>query len=257
MNNDRLEALLWARLDGTIEPEEMAELEAHLSADPGPREFERRIVAIAEGLDNLEHERPPAALRENIQNALANATPPTQHHENMGTIPPTHPTASWHTKWLPVAASLLIGVAIGYLLHPNSGRTIDHSIAAGTMVIPADDPESRVEVHLDGGAGQVIAHRDMVDIMIDVELTHETDVAVTLEGAGGPVHLEGLSSTDASATEVSTHHGWVVVSAIGPCSVRFSAVASTANDPLRLRVASGGFTIEEHWIGPPREALEP
>jgi hypothetical protein len=257
MKNDRLEALLWARIDGTIEPEEMAELEAHLSEDPGPREFERQIVAIAEGLDNLEHERPPAVLRENIQNALANATPPTQHHDNSGTIPPTHPTASWHTKWLPVAASLLIGVAIGYLLHPDTGRTIDDSIAAGTMVTPSSDLASRVEVQFDDGAGQVTAHRDMADMVIDVELTRETDVAITLEGAGGPVRLEGLASTNASTTEVSTHHGWVVVSAIGPCTVRFSAVASTANDPLRLRVASGGFTIEEHWIGPPRGELEP
>ena len=205
----------------------------------------------------MDDERPPAVLREKINDALDRANRPSHHHENLATIPPTHPTTTWQRTWLPVAASLLIGVAIGYLLHPNSGRTIDHSIAAGTMVTPANDPDSRVAVHLEGGAGQVVAHRDKADIVIDVDVTREIDVAITLEGTGGPVHLEGLSSSNASTTEVSTHHGWVVVSAVGPCTTRFSARTSIADDPVRLRVASSGFVIEEHWLGPLREELEP
>lgn len=256
MNHNRLEALLWARIDGTIEPGELAELEAHLREHSDSRHFERQIVTIAEGLDELEHEQPPADLRNNIAEALANAKPPTLHHEHTGAIPPTYPTTTWHLKWLPVAASLLIGVAIGYMLHPNAGRTIDHSIVAGTMASPANDPDSRVEVQLDGDAGRVIARRDMAAIVIDIELTNETDVAITLEGTGGPVRLEGLSSTNASTTEVSTQHGWVVVRALGPCTVKYSALASTTNDPVRLRVASGGQTAEEHWIGPQRNEIE-
>jgi hypothetical protein len=257
MNHDRLEALLWARIDGTIEPQEQAELEAHLTEHPQSRDLERQIAVIAEGLDSLEHERPPAVLREKIREALATASPPSQHQPNTGTIPPTHPTTTWQSKWLPVAASLLIGVAIGYLLHPNTGRTIDHSIAAGTMVTPANDAESRVEIRLDGGAGQVIAHRDTADIVIDVELMTETDVTVTLEGTGGPVRLQSLSSASASTTEVSTYNEWVMVHAEGPCSVTFSALASPSDDAVRCRVASGGLTIEEHWIGPQRNELEP
>ena len=35
MNTDRLEALLWARIDGTIEPEELAELEAFARDEHG------------------------------------------------------------------------------------------------------------------------------------------------------------------------------------------------------------------------------
>ena len=54
MNTDRLEALLWARIDGTIEPEELAELEAHLAEHPEPREIERKITTIAHGLDTRE-----------------------------------------------------------------------------------------------------------------------------------------------------------------------------------------------------------
>jgi hypothetical protein len=257
MNNDRLEALLWARIDGTIEPGELDELEAHLRDNPEPREIERQIAAIAEELDNLEHETPPSVLRQKIDEALANANAPTSQSDNTVTIPPTHPTPARPATWLPVAASLLIGVAIGYLLHPETGRTIDHSVVAGTMVAPANDLQSRVEVQLDGGAGHVIAYRDMADIVIDVELTSDIDVAVTLEGMGGPVRLESLSSTNASTTEVSTHHGWVVVDAIGPCTTRFSALASATDDPVNLRVASGGVTTEEHWIGSLQSEVDP
>ena len=257
MNNDRLEALLWARIDGTIEPEEMAELEAHLRENSDNREFERQIAAIAEGLDTLEHEQPPEGLRERIDQALHHAKPPTSQHHQAARIPPTHPTPTWRSKVLPVAAGLVIGVAVGYLLHPNAGRTIDHSIAAGTMVAPVGDQESRVDVRLEDGAGHVIAHRDMADIVIDIDLAKEIDVAVTVEGMGGPVRIESLSSTDAATTEVSTHYGWVVVHSTGPCAVRYTVVASATDDPVRLRVASGGLTAAEHWLGPGQEGLEP
>ena len=76
MNIDRLEALLWARIDGTIEPEELAALEAHLAEHPEPRDIERQISVMAEELGRLEDEEPPAVLRERIDGALANATPP-------------------------------------------------------------------------------------------------------------------------------------------------------------------------------------
>ena len=257
MNNDRLEALLWARIDGTIEPEELAELEAHLRDHPEPRKIERQIVAIAEGLDTLEHEQPPEALRERIDQALHNATPPTSQHDTAERIPPTHPTPTWRSTVLPVAAGLVIGVAVGYLLHPNAGQTIDQSIAAGTMVSPAGDQVSRVDVRLEDGAGHVIAHRDMADIVIDIDLTSEIDVTVTVEGMGGPVRIESLSSTEAATTEVSTHYGWVVVHAVGPCAVSFTAVASATDDPVRLRVASGGVTAAQHWLGPGQEGFEP
>ena len=53
MITERLEALLWARVDGTIEPEELAELEAHLAEHPEPRDIERQVAVIAGELEKM------------------------------------------------------------------------------------------------------------------------------------------------------------------------------------------------------------
>ena len=79
MNIDRLEALLWARIDGTIDPQELAELEALLAEQPEPRQFERQITWIADGLKELDTVQPPSELRGRINDALENATPPEAH----------------------------------------------------------------------------------------------------------------------------------------------------------------------------------
>jgi hypothetical protein len=255
MNTDRLEALLWARIDGTIEPEELAELEAHLTEHPEPREIERQITTIAEGLDRLDKVQPPQELRGRINSALANATSPAAHP---APTPHTHSAPAWSARWLPLAASLLIGVTVGYLMHPGTVRSIDQSRVTGTMITPPVQPDAvPVEIHLDAGAGTVSASRAGADVVIDMKLIAEVDLGVTLAGAGGPVHFAGLNSTNASATEVSTEHGWVVVQTHGPGTVRLSVSAIDADDVLRLQVSANGIPMEERWIGPLRNELEP
>ncbi|MBD3851990.1 MAG: zf-HC2 domain-containing protein [Acidobacteria bacterium] len=254
MNTERLEALLWARVDGTIDPEELAELEAHLAEHPEPREIERQITTIAEELDSLEKVQPPSELRERIRGALENAAPPSARTDHSPAALHPHSAHSWPAKWLPLAASLLIGVSIGYLLHPNAGGSIDRSVVTGTMVTPPGQTETgRVEIQLDAGAGSIIASRDRADVVVDVVLTTEIDVAVTLGSAAGPVRLESLLSSDASATEVTTQNGWVVMRTVGPGTATVSVNAIDAAEPLRLQVSTGGFVTEERWIGASRE----
>jgi len=255
MNTDRLEALLWARIDGTIEPEELAELEAHLAEHPEPREIERQITTIAEELDRLEKVQPPQELRERIDGALANATAPTAHPTP---TPHTHSAPAWQVRWLPLAASLLIGVTVGYLMHPGTVRSIDKSRVTGTMITPPAHPGAApVEIHLDAGAGTVFASRSGADLVAELVLTEEIDIAVTLTGAGGPVRFTGLNSTNASATEVTTEQGWVSVRIVGPGTVRLSVSAADADDMLRLQVSIDGIPVEERWIGPSRIESEP
>ena len=69
MNTDRLETLLWARIDGTIDPEELAQLEAHLAEHPEPREIERQITTIAEDLDSLEKVPPKKCIASRFQSS--------------------------------------------------------------------------------------------------------------------------------------------------------------------------------------------
>ncbi len=258
MNNDRLEGLLWARIDGTIEPEELAELEAFLAEHPEPRKIERQITTIADELDRLERVQPPPELRGRIDNALANATPPAARTDHPATTLHTRLAPAWPARWLPLAASLLIGMTAGYLLHPGTGGSIDRSRATGAMLTPTAQPGAAlVEIHLDAGTGSVSASRSGADVVINVMLTTEIDLGVTVAGAGGPVRFAGLNSTNTSATEVSTEHGWVVVQTHGPGAVTLSVSAIDADDPLRLQVSVDGFLAEERWIGPSRNELEP
>ena len=258
MNTDRLEALLWARVDGTIDPEELAELEAHLAKHPEPPEIERQITTIAEELDSLEKVQPPSELRARIGNALADASPPTGRIDHPTTTQHQHFAPASPARWLPLAASLLIGVAIGYLMHPNTGGSIDQSAVTGTMVTPPSQLETgRVEIQLEADAGSVTASRAGADVVVDVVLTAAIDLAVTVAGAGGPVHFEGLSSTNASASEVTTDQGWVVVRTSGPGTVTLSVSAAVADDTLRLQVSSDDIPAEERWIGPLRREPKP
>jgi hypothetical protein len=255
MNTDRLEALLWARIDGTIEPEELAELEAHLAEHPEPREIERQITTIAEGLDRLDKVQPPQELRERIDGALANATSPTAHPT---ATPRAHSAPAWPVRWLPLAASLLIGVTVGYLMHPGTVRSIDQSWVTGTMITPPVQPDAApVEIQLVAGTGTVFASRSGADVVIDVKLIAEIDLEITVAGDGGPVRFAGLNSTNASATEVTTEQGWVSVRIVGPGAVRLSASAENSGDMLKLVVTVDGAPVEERWIGPSRNAIEP
>jgi len=258
MNADRLEALLWARVDGTIKPEEEAELEAHFSEIPELREIEHQITTIAGELDSLEREEPPADLRARIDRAIADATPPAVRTKRPSATPFPVPRPTWTAKFLPLAASVLIGVAIGYLLHPNAGASIDQSVATGTMVTPPGQLETgQVEIQLDDGAGRITASRAGGDVDVEVTLTTEIDIAVTLGSAAGPVRLESLISSNASVTEVTPHNESVVVRTVGPGTARISVTAIDAAEPLRLQVSASGQATEERWIGSNRNEVEP
>ncbi len=254
MNTDRLEALLWARVDGTITAEELGELEAHLTEHPKTREIERQISAIAEDLDSLEKVPPPSELRTRIERALADATLPAAQTDHLPTVHHTHSASAWQAKWLPLAACLVIGVAIGYLLHPNAGGSIDESVATGTIVTPPGQLETGyVEIQLDDGTGSIVASRDRADVVVEVVLAAEIDIAVTLGSAAGPVRLESLLSSNASASEVTTHNESVVVRTVGPGTATVLVNAIDAAEPMRLQVSTGGLVTEERWIGASRE----
>ena len=258
MNKDRLEALLWARVDGTIDPESEAELEAHFVEHPENRKVERQITAMAEGLLHLEQEDPPSILRERIKGAVKVAKPPRPYHERSTTALDSRSKAASLPKWLPLAASLLIGVAIGYLLHPGAGGSIDRAGVTGSMMAPSDHPATGlVEIPLDAGAGSIVASRDGADVVISVRLNTEIAVAVALGSAGGPVRFKGLLGSNASTTEVRTDNGVIVLRAVGPGTATVSISAIDAAEPLRIDVSSGGLMVGEHWIDLLQKELKP
>ena len=260
MRLERLEELLWERIDGTIDAADQVELEAFLAEDLEARELSQELTVLAKRLAGVREVAPPAALRERIDRALADATSPPSR---TGTDHPTttthiHPAPPWTARWLPLAAALLIGVTAGYLLHPGAAGSIDRSRATGAMLTSsAQSGVEPVEVYLDAGIGSVSASRGGADVVIDVVLTAEINLGVTLAGAAGPVRFAGLNSANAAATEVSTEHGWVVAQTHGPGTVTLSVSAADADDTLKLVVSIDGAPVAKRWIGPTRIELEP
>ena len=256
MNTERLEALLWARVDNTIEPEELAELEAHLAENVAAQETEKQIRRIAQGFDQLEHVQPPPELRGRIDEALSRAEPPAR-----GPIPfdPARAGSPRSMPWLPIAASLLIGVSIGYLMHPVTGGSIDRSEVTGSMLTPTSLTETApVEILLGTGTGSVVASRAGTDIVVDLTTSVPADLRVTLAGTLGPMRLAGLTTEAALAAQVSTGQGWVVVQVLGTGRLSLTSTASQADEVVRLQVSSNdGASIEEHWLGPSTMEPEP
>ncbi|MBW2668110.1 MAG: hypothetical protein JRE13_17605, partial [Deltaproteobacteria bacterium] len=76
MKGERLEALLWERIDGVIDDTDRAELEAFLAEHQGARALEEELIALADGLANVVELDPPGELRPRINRALEAARPP-------------------------------------------------------------------------------------------------------------------------------------------------------------------------------------
>ena len=186
MKSDRLEALLWARVDGTIDESELAELENILAAGGEPRKVERQIALIAEELDRLEDVQPPAELRDKIDSALAQASPPAARIGRSGAAPRPRPSNPVVSRWLPLAASLVVGVAIGYLLHSGPAAPIETAHVSGSMTVPAAQPPAPPAVlDLGRSIGSIEIRRAGEIVTLDLDLESDRDLELVLETPDG------------------------------------------------------------------------
>lgn len=224
MKTERLEQLLWERLDGTISNDDLNELEAVLVEHPEPHELEREIARLAEKLDDLDTIPPPAELRTRIDRALANAKKP-KHSPQAAAHPGTSP--AWQRRWLPLAASLVIGVAIGYLVHPGAGTQVDGPRAAGAMysaTATADAPA--FEIDLGSGVGTITTNATGSEVEIDAILTGGNRVEVALRAADGDLRLLETKQIHKQSSELKVADAGFFFQADGPGSHYFVLDAS-------------------------------
>jgi len=249
MRLERLEELLWERADGAIAPDKLAELETFLAEHPESKDLEREIARLSEFLTPRDEVSPPAALRERIDRALAAATPPV--HE--ARIPRTARARRWRDRWsarlLPVAASLVFGVAIGYLLQPGATGPIDDSQAAGAMRAAAVTTETApVIVDLGADTGRVVANRVGSDLVIDIGLVRELDLRLDLEAADGEIRLIGMIHSAGSPSEVTLENRRLTVRVRGPGTQRIKAVVSGKASRVWFQAMADGTVVIERWI---------
>lgn len=200
MNRNRLEQLVWERIDGTILPDDLSELEAHLAEHPEPRQVEREILRLAELLDNRDDVPSPAELRSRIDKALSESPGPA---ERIST--PTPSSRRRIPLWMPMAASLALGIAIGVMLQIGGAGSVDERHATGSMTTPAPVAEPEMQVfNLGEGIGRVSARREGSLLTFDVVLETAVEVELVLANTDG---TDTVLTTTGPGTRRLVHDG--------------------------------------------------
>lgn len=248
MNPERLEALLWGRIDGTISNDDLAELQAALTEHPEPSHLEREITRIAEELDDLQRVPPPAEMRDRIATALDDA-------DAAGDAAPVvfrRRSTNRPYYWLPLAACVLIGVALGYLL-PRTGRfALDESQVVGTMGTAGAPFGAPFNVDLDGGLGTVKVEPASAAATFSLDLPTDREIVFTVMCTGGELAVTELDESSAASSTLSVAGGTVVLRTRGPGSFRLGVTAGSDLAPLRIEITADGELIGNSSIDVPR-----
>jgi len=250
MKTERLEALLWERIDGTIAAGDLAELEAHIAEHPEAGSLQRQIEGLAGQLDRLRPVKPPAELKGRITTALHDV--PASQRPTRGirsTLRPA-PARLRPVAWLPIAAGLLVGVTVGYLLHPGEGLSVDGSRAAGTMSVPAGDrPSSTATIDLGGTAGSLEIARTGAEAEISVDLVGDHDLGVDLEAADGDLLVTSVGTAESGQFEIAATGEHARFRTRGPSTHTLRMAMSSMATPLHLVVSLNGAVVADQWIG--------
>lgn len=251
MNPERLETLLWERIDGTIGDTDLAELEAALAEHPEPRHLEREITRLAEQLDELPRVAPKGELKVRVAAALAEADAPARRAAE---VPAAIRRSRWTegpAAWLPLAACLVIGFAAGQLLPSIGGVAVDELKVAGTMGSGTARPGPPLSIDLGGSVGTLTVARDVSSTTIELNLAADADVMLSLEQPNGGLAVSELDGTARSGNSLSVVGGTVVLRTRGPGTSRLGVTAGNSAAPLRLELRIHGKTVVDRWIATP------
>lgn len=246
MNSERLEALLWERVDGTISTGDLAALTAALTEGEEPLRLEREVVGLADRLADVRPVAPPERLRARIDEALAAATHAADHVKLQGTVARRRAWAESTPRWLPLAACLAVGIALGAILPLVGDLDVPESQVAGTMGAAAGLP---VALDLGDGRGVVRIVRSPLETRIDLELETDEEVVLSIWQVGANLAVSGLDSADHSTT-LSMTGGSVSLTTRGPGLRSLGIRGATPTAELRLEVTVGGAVRLEHRFAP-------
>lgn len=249
MKTERLESLMWEFLDGTITADERADLEAHVERHPEAREFQREIEKLAEQLDGLGRAAPPENLRPRIAAALQEVPAPTREPQPVSSFAPPMAPQRRSVAWLPLAASLLVGVAVGYLLQPGAGLSVDRSRAAGAMTSTAPGFATHtLEIDLGERAGTMVVRPLADGAAISIELVSATDLEIVLEVADGMLLPTGIDTVDSAGFGITAGVGRTVIRTRGPAIHELKFTTTETTESVHLVVRSNGAVVADDWL---------
>ena len=235
MNSERLDQLLWELIDGEISDQDHLILREYLVGRPEAEERRREFVALATKLGSQERVEPPAELRERINAALDAMPAPVSEAPPVVVRmpPPTAPT--WPMRASYLAAGLLLGVGLTFLIVTGSGQDLDQSKLYGTVQLPLEDA---VTVDLEADAGTLVFDRSGTRQTLDLDLRRHGAVVMELESQSGVIQLEALEQGGSTGLEASTKGSRLRLTMHGPASLRLTADVGDKNASLLITITA-------------------
>jgi hypothetical protein len=248
MKSERLEALLWERIDNTLGDAERAELEAALAADPEARRLETEIAHVAGQLESLPRLAPGHGLRSRIASALAEVRAPGRPAAMSAASIARRRSIARPNAWLPLAACFVIGIALGLMLPSIGDVEVEESKAVGAMGADAVRPGPPLRLELDRGLGILKVTRTGSAAIIELRLETDDEVTLALQQPGAEIAISELGDDAGPGRSLSVVEGRVVMRSRGPGAIRLGITAGSDTAPLHLEVSADGATVAERWV---------
>jgi hypothetical protein len=241
MNPERLDELLWELIDGEINPEDHTILREYLVGRPEAEERRREFVALATKLGSQERVEPPAELRERINAALdAVPAPVVAAPPAVVKMPPPR-AATWPMRASYLAAGLLLGVGLTFLVVGGAGQDLDQSKLYGTVQLPL---EEAVSVELEADAGTLVFDRSGTRRTLDLDLRWDGVVEVKLDSQSGVIKLETVDHVGSTALAASTEGPRLLLTMQGPAALRLVVDVGVPDASLLVTI-----TAEDEALG--------
>jgi hypothetical protein len=230
-------------LDGTISAPDLTQLEQHLQSHEESQPLARQVAALGQSLAAPAPTEVPTELEARIRVALDAARPPTSLRAAGST---TVKRFSWRSQLLPLAAGLLLGAALGQLLHLIPGRPVDGSRAVGSMAATevARGPAA-VAVDLGADVGRLNGSRSGELITIDLELAAGARVQVAVHAGDGPLQLISATASGSGQSSARDDGTGLVLEADGPGRSGLTARAASEEAVAHLKVRVDGELVRE------------
>jgi len=245
MNRERLEALLWERIDATISGRDLSKLETALAAGGESRRLEREVADLAGRLTELRPVAPPGKLRARIDEALDVATAAAGPARTRVKVVSRRPWSERAPRWLPLAACLLVGIAVGVMLPMVGGLTVPESQVAGTMGAAAGG--TPVTLDLGSGRGTMAISRDPSETRVDLHLEGDEEIVLSVRQPGANLAVSRLDGAGHSSA-LAVDGGSVSLRTSGPGLRRLGISGASPTTALQLAVTAGGTVILEHRV---------
>ena len=148
-----------------------------------------------------------------------------------------------------MAASLIVGVAVGYLMQPGSGASVEPTKAAGSMNPIAREPVDetlRIALGRPPNSIEISRAGDLVGLRIDLE--DDAEVEVDVEVSDGFLLVTAIDVEDPTGVVVLSEGGKTILRARGPASQVLEITATAGAVPVHFVVRENGVAVADDWL---------